>query len=173
MNFFPKVISYSRDGLAVLGLLLVYHGYELLCYVTGNMFHYYVAVGICAGVLFLISVGLIYLHDFFLKRFSWDALRLQYLNNLRQDDQLPSYQVLRRLTRLVLRNGFWAVFFLGPIILGPFIVTLLLRKRKTWCINLSYALSGAFLNALFWVAFMRGVRLFTWRYIAGLGGALG
>jgi hypothetical protein len=166
MSFLQKVILYSRDALAVLVLVVVWHGYELLCYVAGNIFHYYVAVGICTGVLLIVSLGLIYLHDFFKERFAWDALKLQYINNLTEDDHIPSYQVFRRLTRLVLLKGFWAVFLLGPILLGPFIVTVLLRKRKIWWTSLVYALSGAFVNALFWVAFMRGIGVFTWGYIA-------
>jgi hypothetical protein len=170
MNPFHKVIVYSRDALAVIVLLVVYHGYEVLCYVTGNMFQYYLAVAISAGGLFLVSLGLIYLHDFFQAHFSWDALRLQYLNDLTENDDIPSYQVFRRLTRLVLREGFWAIFIIGPIILGPFIITLLLRKRKTWRINLLYAGSGALFSALFWVAFMRGLGVLTWNYLSNLGG---
>ena len=169
MTFFQKTIFYSRDVLALLVVLVFYHGYEVLCYITGNTFPYYVAVGISAGVLFLVSLWLIVLHDFFQARFSWDALKLQYLNNLTEINEIPSYQIFRRLTRLVLREGFWAILVLGPIILGPFITTVLLRKQKTWRINVLYAGSGALFSALFWVAFMRGLGVFTWGYLSNLG----
>jgi hypothetical protein len=172
MDFSKKIIFHSRDILAVILMLVCYHGYELLCYMVGNIFRYSVAVAICAGVLFVVSLGLIYLHDFCQRRFSWDALRLQYLNSLSEDDEIPAYQIFRRLTKVVLRKGFWAIFVLGPIILGPFITTMLLRKRKTWRTNVLYAGSGALLNALFWVAFMRGLGVFTWRYISTLEGYL-
>ena len=168
MNFFQKVILYSRDVLAVIVLLVFYHGYELLCYVTGNIFPYYLAVAICAGVLFVVSMGFIYLHDFFKERFDWDALKLQYINSLAEKDDIPSYQIFRRLTRLILRNGFWAVFFLGPLLLGPFIITVLLRRQKTWQVHVLYTLSGAILNALYWVALMRGLGLLTWGYMSNL-----
>jgi hypothetical protein len=170
MKFFQKIILYSRDLLAVFVLLVFYHGYELLCYVTGNLFQYYIAVAICTGVLFLTSLGLVYLHDFFLAHFAWDALKLQYINQLTEVDHIPSYQIFRRLTGLVLREGFWAVLVVGPVILGPFITTLLLRKRQTWRINVLYTGSGAFFNALFWVALMRGIGVLTWGFISDLLG---
>jgi hypothetical protein len=170
MDFLKKFILYSRDILAVIFLVVFYHGYELLCFMAGNIFHYHEAVAICAGVLFLVSLGLIYLHDFFKDRFAWDALRLQYLNSLSENEKILAYQIFRRLTRVILREGFWAVFVLGPIVLGPFITTVLLRKRKTWQVNVLYAGSGALFSALFWVAIMRGLGVFTWRYFSALEG---
>jgi hypothetical protein len=168
MTFFQKIIIYSRDVVALVVLLVFYHGYEVLCYITGNMFPYYVAVGISGSALFLVSMWLIALHDFFQEHFSWDALKLQYLNNLAKNRDIPSYQIFRRLTGFVLHKGFWAILVLGPIILGPFITTVLLRKQKTWRIDAAYAGSGALFSALFWVAFMRGLGLITWGYLSNL-----
>ncbi|MEJ2070432.1 MAG: hypothetical protein P8X65_12750 [Syntrophobacterales bacterium] len=110
------------------------------------------------------STSLVFLHDWFLSRFSWDALRLQYVNSLRQDDNIPSYHFMKRLTRFVLREGFWAIFVIGPLLLGPFITTVLLRQRKNWRTMLTYTLSGSLFNAVFWVGVMRGVGIFTWSY---------
>jgi hypothetical protein len=171
-NFLGRVWLKIRDGLALIVLLLTYHANEAFAYVMGNMFAYHLAVVICAGSLSLVSLGLIYLHDYLQKRHSWDALKLQYLNSLSEEENIPPYRVLMRLTRLVLREGFWAIFIIGPIILGPFVITVVLRKRKTWRTNLVYAACGALFNALFWVAFMRGLGVFTWRYVTFLGGRL-
>jgi hypothetical protein len=164
MNFFKKIILKTRDLIALLLLLIIYHGYEILCYITSNIFQYYLSVFLCAGALFFVSTSLVFLHDWFLSRFSWDALRLQYVNSLRQDDNIPSYHFMKRLTRFVLREGFWAIFVIGPLLLGPFITTVLLRQRKNWRTMLTYTLSGSLFNAVFWVGVMRGVGIFTWSY---------
>jgi cytochrome c biogenesis protein CcdA len=166
-----KIWQKTRDALALIVLLATYHGNEALAYVAGNMFPYYQAIAIYVGGVSLVSLGLIYLHDYLKKRHSWDALKLQYLNSLSEEKDIPSYRVFKKLVRLVLREGFWAIFIFGPIILGPFVITVLLRKRKTWRINVGYAVCGAFFNALFWVSFMRGLGVFTWRYIAPWGGS--
>jgi hypothetical protein len=172
-TFIGRVWRKTRDGLALIVLLATYHGNEAFAYVVGNMFAYYQAVAIYAGVVSLVSLGLIYLHDYLQKRHSWDALKLQYLNSLGKEKDIPSYRVFRRLVRLILREGFWATFVFGPIILGPFVITVLLRKRQTWRINVVYAACGAFFNALFWVALMRGLGMLTWSYITThLGGKL-
>jgi hypothetical protein len=171
MNFITNMVFKTRDVLALLVLLVVYHGYEVLCYFMSNRFIYTLAVAICAAALFLVSTGLVYLHDFFQARYGWDALKLQYLNSLREDEPIPPYRVFKRLTRLVLSEGFWAVFVVGPVILGPFVITMLLRQRKTWWANLLYVVCGALFSSLFWVAFMRGLGVFTWKYIGVLGGS--
>jgi hypothetical protein len=166
-----KVWRKTREGLALIVLLATYHGNEAFAYVVGNMFAYYEAIAIYIGGVSLVSLGLIYLHDYLQQRFSWDALKLQYLNSLAKEKDIPSYRVFKRLVRLVLQEGFWVIFIFGPIILGPFVITMMLRQRKTWRTNVVYAVCGTFFNALFWVAFMRGLGLFTWRYIASLGGS--
>ena len=166
MNFFKKIILKTRDLIALLLLLIIYHGYEVFCYVMSNIFQYYISVVLCASALFSVSTSLVFLHDWFLSRFSWDALRLQYVNSLRQEDDIPSYHFIKKLTRFILLKGFWAIFVIGPIILGPFITTVLLRQRKTWRTTLIYALSGSLFNALFWVGVMEGVGIFTWSYIS-------
>ncbi len=160
----------TREGLALIVLLATYHGNEALAYVVGNIFAYYQAIAIYTGGVSLVSLGLIYLHDFLQERYAWDALKLQYINSLAKEKDIPSYRVFKRLVRLVLQEGFWVIFIFGPIILGPFVITVMLRKRKTWRTNVLYAACGAFFNALFWVAFMRGLGVFTWRYIGFLGG---
>ena len=166
MNIFKKIIFKTKDIIALLVLLISYHAFELFCYIISNMFQYFLAVIICTGWLFLVSLLLIYFHDWLLENYSWDALKLQYINRLREDDHIPAYRVGRRLTRFILRHGFWAVFVFGPIILGPFVITMLLRQRKTWRTMVSYALSGSIFSALFWVAFMQGLGMFTWRYVS-------
>jgi high-affinity Fe2+/Pb2+ permease len=171
--FIGRVWLKIRDGLALIVLLLTYHANEAFAYVMGNMFAYYLAVVIYASGVSLVSLGLIYLHDYLQKRHSWDALKLQYLNSLGKEKNIPPYRIFRRLVRLVLREGFWAIFIIGPILLGPFVITVLLRKHKTWRTNLVFAACGAFFNALFWVAFMRGLGVLTWSYIMTyLGGKL-
>jgi hypothetical protein len=40
----------TRDVLALICLLLIYHGVEALCYVISNLFPYYQAVPIYAGL---------------------------------------------------------------------------------------------------------------------------
>lgn len=160
------------DILALLVLLLSYHANEASCFIIGNLYPYYQAVPLCASGLALVTLGLISLHDWFLNRYAWDALSLQYLNSLRDKDDIPSYRIFQRMTRMVLREGFYAVFIIGPIILGPVVITLLLRPRPTWKTNLVYAVSGSIFSALFWVAFMRGLGMLTWKYIATLAGGL-
>ncbi|HZE21849.1 MAG TPA: hypothetical protein VE082_07335, partial [Desulfobaccales bacterium] len=145
--------------------MATYHGNELFAYVVGNMFVYYQAVAIFTGGLSLTSLALVYLHDFLQKRFSWDALKLQYINSLADEEDIPPYRVFNRLVRLILQEGFWVIFIFGPVVLGPFVITVMLRRRKTWRTNVVYAVCGSFFNALFWVAFMRGLGVLTWRYI--------
>ncbi len=161
----PKILR-IRDVIALIVLLIIYHGYEVLCYIISNLYDYYQAVGLFAGAIFLGSLLLIYLHDFIKEKYDWDAMALQYVNSLRDDVSIPSYQIFKRLTRLVLQKGYWAIFLVGPVILGPFVITLLLRRHKTWIAHLFYAVSGSFFNALFWVAFMKGLGVFTWKYLA-------
>ena len=168
MNFLKKIILKTRDLIALLILLIIYHGYEVFCYIMSNIFQYYLSVVLCASTLFSVSTSLVFLHDWFLSRFDWDALRLQYINSLGQDDNIPSYHLMKQLTRFMLRKGFWAIFVLGPIILGPFITTVLLRQRKIWRTTLIYALSGSLFNALFWVGIMEGVGMLTWSYTSFL-----
>jgi hypothetical protein len=165
MNAWEKRVRKIRDLVALVVLLTIYHGYEVLCYFIGNLFEYYQAVGLFAVALFLGAAALIYLHDFFRRKYSWDALGLHYINSLRYDEAIPSYDLFKRLVRFVLRKGFWAIFVIGPILLGPFVITILLRRERTWKANLLFVLPGSVFNALFWVALMKGVGIFTWRYI--------
>jgi hypothetical protein len=172
MDFLRRIWRKIPDALALIVLLLAYHANEASCYLIGNIFPYYLAVVICGSALFLVTLGLVFLHDFFKDRFDWDALKLQYLNSLRKDENIPPYRVVRKMIRLVLREGFWAIFVFGSIILGPFVITVLLRQRRTWQTSLVYAACGALFNVMFWVAFMRGLGMLTWKYIEMLGGGL-
>jgi hypothetical protein len=169
-EFLGRVWRRIPDVLALLVLLVSYHANEASCFIVGNLYPYYQAVPLCAAAMALLSLGLIAVHDWFLRRYAWDALSLQYLNSLQDAEDIPSYRLFQRMTRMVLREGFYVVFVLGPIILGPIVITLLLRPRRTWKTNLAYAVCGSIFSALFWVAFMRGLGMFTWKYIAALAG---
>jgi hypothetical protein len=168
MSTFNDLWRKLREVLALAFLFLIYHVYEALCYILSNLHAYYVAAPMFAAALFLGSMGLIVLHDFLKNRFGWDALALQYINSLREDQSMPPYDLGKRLARFVLQKGFWAIFVFGPIILGPFIITLLLRHHKSWKVHVIYAACGSLFNALFWVAFMKALGVLTWPYIHGI-----
>jgi hypothetical protein len=157
----------TRDVLALILLLLIYHGVEALCYVISNLFPYYQAVPIYASCLLVIALGLIGVHDYLRRRFHWDALSLHYVNSLSHDETIQPYQIYKRAIRFILRKGFWVIFLIGPVLLGPFVATILLRKRRNWTVNIAYTICGAFFNALFWVAFMAGLGAFTWQFLTG------
>jgi hypothetical protein len=165
-KFWRNLILKIRNVLALGCLLLIYYGYAELCYLISDKFRYFQAVTLFGISLFLGVMGLIYLHEYLGARYDWDAMKLNYLRSLREDaaEELPPHRVYLRATRFVLQKGYWAILFIGPLLLGPFLVTVLLRKHKTWQSNVGYTFFGALYNALFSVALAKGVVALVWRF---------
>lgn len=146
-------------------LLVIFHVFEGFCYFISNLYPYYHAVPLYGSAAFLVSLGIVYLHDFLRARYGWDALGLQYLNSLRDADDVALYQIFTRWTQIILRRGFWVVFVLGPVFLGPPVTTLMLRPNKKWRTNFLYTFGETSFNSLAWVALMKAVGVFTWNFV--------
>ncbi len=165
-RFLGKLIWKMRDWLALMCLLLVYYVYAELCYLIVGHVGYLKSVILFGTLLFGGVMGLIYLHDYLKARYDWDAMKLQYLNSLRMDPEveIEPHRVYLRAMRFVLQKGYWAILLIGPLLLGPFLVTLLLRKQKTWLTNAAYTLFGALYNAFITVALAKGAVALALKY---------
>ncbi|MGO9532715.1 MAG: hypothetical protein ACLPT6_07835 [Desulfobaccales bacterium] len=158
-----KVVwSKVKNAIVLVVLAGLYYGFSAVYYAISNMFKYHQALAIMSLILFSTSVILVYLHDYAEKMYSWDILGLAYLNNLRTDDHIYKYQLFKRLFRWTLRKGFWTIYVIGPIIIGPYVVAIILRKDKSCKSNLSYIIPGTLLSVLFWVTTMKGIGTLTW-----------
>jgi hypothetical protein len=163
-----KFLRKLREAAAVAFLVVFSYSFSLLSYFFAKKLDYLRSVALFGASLFLGVIILVYLHDYLRGRFDWDMLKLEYLNSLRKDEEeeeIAAHNVYMRLTRFIMRKGYWAILLLGPLFLGPFLVTVLLRKQKTWRHNASYTLFGAFYNAFFAVASAKGAVALVWKYL--------
>jgi len=152
-------------NLIVLSILFpVYHLYDGLCYIVANTFGFFKGTAIMFAILFLVSVGAVYLHSFCERKYDWDMLSMGKINNfINRENRITRHKIFKRFIAWILqKGGFWAVYLVVPIIFGPFVSTIILRKKNNLLQNLAYIIPGAVLSALFWVSVWTGVGLFTW-----------
>jgi hypothetical protein len=159
---FQKWCRKARDGLAALFIFAAYHWYDGLCYFVSNTFSFIEAVFVMSLVLFLASLAFVYLHEFMARKYSWDMLGLERLKELGRDVGIPRHRIFKKLLKRVLSGGYWAIYLLGPLTIGPPIVAILLRKKKNLKQNLSFIIPGTLLSAVFWVSVWTGVGALTW-----------
>ncbi|MBF0555894.1 MAG: hypothetical protein HQK96_15320 [Nitrospirae bacterium] len=113
-------------------------------------------------ILFTLSLIFVYLHGFLEKKYSWDMLGLQQLNELKYDNKIPNHRIFKRLLKQMMLKGYWWIYFIGALIVGPPIVTILLRREKSLSQNLLYIIPGTLLSVVFWVSIWTGVGIVTW-----------
>ncbi len=138
------------------------HWYDGICYMVSNAFSYPKALLIMYGFLFSLSSLLIPLHYLVKKYFSWDMLGLDEVNELRNREDIPRHQIVKRAMRWALRKGRRETFFVGSILIGPPIITPILRKKGNLGSSIFYLTTGTFVSVIFWVTLWSGVGLFTW-----------
>jgi hypothetical protein len=151
-----------RDGFVAILMIVAYHCYDGICYAVSNLLGYFQAILIMSALLLFLSVVFVYLHEFLFVTYSWDMLGLQHLNDLKYEMQIPQHRIFKRLLKKVMIGGYWWIYFVGPLIIGPHVVTILLRRGNKLSQNLTYIIPGTLLSAVFWVSMWAGVGFLTW-----------
>lgn len=136
------------------------HWYDALCYTVSNIFNLVAAAAIIFSFLSLLSVVLIFSHQVIERKFDWDLMGLEEFKG-KKETPIPSWRIFKRFKLWLTRNR-KTTFWFGSIIIGPPIVTILIRENKNWPCNLKYILSGSFLSTAFWVPIWSGVGWLTW-----------
>ena len=160
----PLLLSLKKLGSWAAAILyfLAAHIYDGLCCAVSNLYPYPVALGIMTAVLFSISTALVILHDQLRKFFQWDILGINEINRLAMIDHLEPHKISQRLTLWILRQGHWWIHIIGSALIGPPVVTLLLRKDESWKSNLVYLTSGTLISVLVWVTAWTGIGQLIW-----------
>lgn len=161
-EFFIRFGQKVRDFIALVFLLLAYHWYDVFCYAVSNIFSLATAMSIMFVVLFSLSTLFVYTHQILDTRYSWDILGLKKLNHLRGESHISEYRICKRITKQVLNRGYWWILIPGSVIIGPPIVTILLRRQNNLSQNLFYITLGTTLSVTFWVLIWAGIGLVTW-----------
>jgi hypothetical protein len=151
-----------RNFIAAILYFLAAHLYDGLCYAVSNIVSYPVALFIMTVVLFSASVILVQLHDVMRKRFLWDVLGINKINNLAITDRIPKHKFFKRLLKWAMHRGHWWIHIIGSATIGPPVATLLLRKKGSWQSSLSYLTSGTLISVIIWVTIWAGVGKLTW-----------
>lgn len=136
------------------------HWYDAFCGYISNEFSYLSALLIMFVFLFSISVLLVFGHAFFEKKFKWDLMGLREFNADQQRDY-PWWRVFKQLKKWMTKNR-RTTFWVGNVLVGPPITTVLLRKQDNRKENFKYIASGTIISVFFWVSSWAGIGMFTW-----------
>ena len=155
----------ARNAIVLVILFPLYHLYDGLCYIVANAFGFINGSVIMFAILFPISVGVVYLHAFCKKKYGWDMLAIGKVNELmNREIEIPRHKIFKRfMAWLFQKGGFLAIYLVVPIIFGPFISAIILRKNSGLRQNLLYIIPGSLLSAVFWVSLYVGIGFFTWK----------
>lgn len=138
------------------------YGYDAICYIVSNALGYRKALWVMSVFLFSISAALVFLHDRIVKRYAWDILGLAGLRGIARSGVVPKYGVCERTFLWSLKRGRLWLHVIGSCIVGPPVVTLLLRKKGSILSTIFYLTTGTFIAVGFWVTVMSGVGRLTW-----------
>jgi hypothetical protein len=144
-----------KNLVAVIIYFVGAHVLDVLYVLTCKEFSYFAAMGIMALTLGGMSVILVSTHGKVQERYGWDVLGLEHLNRLRDEKHIPQHRTGKRLTRWFMRRRL-TIFLLGSCLVGPPVVTILLRKPGSPGDNIFYIISGTLISAVVWVTFWKG-----------------
>lgn len=137
------------------------HWYDALCAYISNEFTYLIALIIMFSFLFLLSIVLVGTHAWAERKFALDLMGLEEFKGEQVQKLIPRWRIFKRLKRWMTKNQ-KTTFWFGSIVIGPPVVTVLLRKNSSWKQNLRYIILGTLLSVGFWVSLYAGVGIFTW-----------
>jgi len=140
------------------------HAFDALYALTCKEFSYFASMGIMLTALAGVSIVLIELHEWIGKRTGWDVIGLESLNRLRDVEDNPPARVGRRIKRWCMRRRL-TIFIFGSCLVGPPVVTILLRRPGRWVDNVFYILSGTLISVVTWVTVWKGFWNFWATYI--------
>jgi hypothetical protein len=132
------------------------HAFDALYAIASNKLSYLSAIGSMFIVLAVVSGVLVAIHAETMQRTGWDVLGLDRLNKLRDEKDIPKSSPKRRFTRWCMRRRL-AIFTLGSCILGPPVVTILLRKPGSLPDSMFYTFSGTLISVVVWVTAWKGI----------------
>ena len=136
------------------------HWYDGICFAVSNMFPYFLALAYMYFFLFFLSVALIFFHGITERKFGWDIMGLHEFKDAGQKP-IPAWRIFKRLKKLMTKSR-RTTFWIGSILIGPPVVTILLRRENNWKNNLLYIIPGTFLSVFVWVTLWSGVGMLTW-----------
>ena len=171
LHLFLDWCKKGRDVIVLAILFPFYHLYDGLCYVVANAFGFFNGLMVMFAILFPISVGVVYLHAFCKKKYGWDMLSIGKVNELmNREIEIPRHKIFKRFIAWTFqKGGFIAIYLIVPIIFGPFISAIILRKKNNLLQNLAYIIPGTILSVVFWVSVWTGAGFLTWeKYILPL-----
>lgn len=119
-------------------------------------YNYLDAMSIMFFILTIVSVIAVLSHAWVKERFGWDILELDELNHLGDLQYITPSEKWKRFKRWIMRRRLIGIFLCGSIVIGPPVVTVLLRKPKSLADNIFYIFSGTLLSVVFWVTSWKG-----------------
>lgn len=131
------------------------HIFDALYVFTSKEFSYFTAMGIMFLVLAGVSAVLVSSHGRVKAKNGWDALGLDHLNQLRDENDIPPSKVGKRFKRWCMRRRL-TIFVFGSCLIGPPVVTILLRKPGSLPDSIFYILSGTLISVVTWVTVWKG-----------------
>ena len=151
--------NYLSQRLKNLVAVIVYfagaHVFDALYVFTSKQFSYFTAMGIMFLVLAGVSVVLVSFHTSIKNRTGWDVLGLDHLNQLRDEMNIPPSRPGRRFKQWCMRRRL-TIFIFGSCLIGPPVVTILLRKPGSLTDSIFYILSGTLISVVTWVTVWKG-----------------
>ncbi len=154
---------FTNTGNIVVGAVLFvgYHAYDGVGLFVSSKYDSLRAILIMFCILFVLASALVYSHEFFKRKYAWDILELEELGNLKKQKG-DKINFLKKITKKILEKGYWYIYFIGPILIGPHVVAIMLRKEKGLFENWLFILPGSILSAVFWVLFWKGFIFVFW-----------
>jgi hypothetical protein len=135
------------------------HAYDVFCFIISNSFGYTKALAIMFIALFIVSILLVWGHAKLKERSGFDLLGIEKLT-MTENETSSTKQ--NHLHRWILSNR-TVTFWIGSIIIGPPIITLLLRKSDHWKQSFRYIFLSTMLTTLFWVS-VYTIGIETWKH---------
>lgn len=153
----------GKNAIVVIVYFILVHLYDGLCYAVSNALGFLRAFAVMSILLFVVSVLIVLLHETVGRKYSWDICELEHLNKLKHEEMIPRYKFFKRLLRWTMRKGYYAIYFIIPCVIGPFVSAIILRKDNSWRQNLTYIIPGTLMSVTAWVTIWTGVGALTWQ----------
>lgn len=144
-----------RNIVAVIVYFAGAHLFDALYVFTSKEFSYFTAMGIMFLFLAGVSAVLVSSHANIKAKTGWDVLGLDHLNQLRDERDIPSNKFGQRFTRWCMRRRL-TIFIFGSCLVGPPVMTILLRKPGSLPDNIFYIFSGTLISVVIWVTVWKG-----------------
>lgn len=154
-----------KKGINVLVALVYFFGaywFDALCAYVSNEFSFFRALLIMFLFLFALSALLVAGHGLVEKRFKWDLMGIEEFKGLESQKPIPSWRIFKRFKRWMTKSRNTS-FWIGNVIIGPSVITILLRRKTDWQENVNYLFSGTAICVGIWVPLWSGIGFFTWK----------